>query len=97
MGFQFLGLVHASSDCNETRELLAYEILIIHLARKHEGLGWVAYNSQFRQQAAAGACVCWPKLNLSLMAATVVGARGESPAQSCSLHFTADQLAQDCA
>ena len=71
------------------RGLLAYGQLVVQLARKHGGLRWVAYNSQFQQQANAGASAPWFELNLSLMAATVFAA--------CQLCFAMDHTASDCA
>ena len=43
------------------------------------GLGCLAYDSQFRQQAAAGAPIPWSELNLSLMVATVFNGGGRLP------------------
>ena len=79
------------------RELLAYGQLVLQLARKHGGLGWIAYDSQFRQQAAAGASIRWSELNLSLMAATVFCAGGDNPSRACQLCFATDHTARDCA
>ena len=64
-----------------TRDLLAYSQLILQLARQHGGGGWIAYNSHFRQQAAASATIPWSELNLSLMAATMFAAGGKAAAK----------------
>ena len=93
----FMAFAAARSDVSETRDLLAYGQLILLLARKHGGLGWVAYDHQFRQQAAAGSSAPWSELNLSLMAATVFSTGGETPTRACSLCFAADHSARDCA
>ena len=93
--FMAFAAVHAERA--EMRELLAYGQLVLQLARKHGGLGWVAYDSQFRQQAAAGASTRWSELNLSLMAATVFSAGGDNPSRACQLCFATDHTARDCA
>ena len=93
----FMGFVAARADLPGTRDLLAYGQLILQLARQHGGGGWIAYDSQFRQQAAAGASAPWSELNLSLMAATVFAAGGEAPARACQLCFATDHTARDCA
>ena len=93
----YMAFVAARSNQAETRELLAYGMLILQLARKHGGLGWVAYDSQFRQQAAAGAPTPWSELNLSLMAATVFNGGGEASVQACSLCLASDHSAPECA
>ena len=93
----FMAFVAARSDNPETRDLLAYGQLVLLLARKHGGLGWVAYDHQFRQQAAAGSTAPWSELNLSLMAATVFATGGETPTRACPLCFAADHSARECA
>ena len=71
----FLAFMATKVDNKETQSLAAYGMLVIHLARKHGGRGWLAYDSMFRQQKAAGAPFKWEDLNPSLMAATVIGSR----------------------
>ena len=93
----FMGFVAARADLPGTRDLLAYGQLILQLARQHGGGGWIAYDNQFRQQAAAGATAPWSELNLSLMAATVFAAGGEAAARACQLCFATDHTARDCA
>ena len=53
--FCFLAYMAARVDHEETRQLAAYGQIVIHLAHKHGGRGWLANDSAFRQQAAAGA------------------------------------------
>ena len=67
----FLAFVAAKVDNKETRELLAYGQIILLLAHKHGGLGWMIYDNQFRQMAAASAGASWTEINSFLMAATV--------------------------
>ena len=79
-----------------TRQLFAYAITNIDLARKHPGPGYLMYNIRFRQQMNAGAPLKWEELNPSLVAATVLSARmGEG--QLCSLCISADHTSGDCA
>ena len=68
----FLTFMAAKVDHQECRDLAAYAQIVIHLARKHGGKGWLAYDKLFRQQMAAGAESSWAELNSSLMAATVL-------------------------
>ena len=63
----------------------------------HGGLGWIAYNSQFRQQAVAGSRASWSELNPSLMAATVLNAGSDASGRVCTLCLAADHSKQDCA
>lgn len=88
----YLAYVAAKIDHRETRDLLAYGLIVLHLARKHEGRGWITYDQLFRQQAAAGSPMIWTELNSSLMAATVLGYGGDSnpPGRSCSLCLASD-------
>lgn len=82
----FLAFMAAKAESNESaRDLAAYSMLIIHMARKHGGRGWVAYDSLFRQQKAAWASCSWAELNPSLMAATVLGSSGVESGKACSI------------
>ena len=89
----FLTFMAVKSDCQLTRALAAYGQIIINLARKHGGQGWLAYDQLFRQQVAAGSPLKWNDLSASLMAATVIKSGGEC----CSLCHAADHGSQDCA
>ena len=51
--FCFLVFLAAKTESQEARELVAYGQLVIHLARKHGGKGWLAYDTLLRQQLAA--------------------------------------------
>ena len=88
----FLAFMAAKSDCQQTRDLAAYGQIIINLARKHGGQGWLAYDQLFRQQIAAGSPLRWNDLSASLMAATVI-----KSGECCTLCHAADHSAQDCA
>ena len=71
-------------DHPETRELVAYGQLIIHLSRKHSGRGWLLYDTLFRQQKAAGGAVPWSELSSSIVSLTVLETK------SCNLCFSSD-------
>ena len=92
-----MGFVAAKVTHPETRDLMAYGQIILQLARKHGSLGWLAYDTQFRQQAAAGSGAPWAELNPSLMAATVLSYSSDSSCKSCPLCLSADHGKQECA
>ena len=51
----FLSFTAAKVDPKETRDLVAYAQLVVHVACKHGGKGLVSYDHLFFQQVAAGA------------------------------------------
>ena len=57
----------------------------------------MAYNDQFRQQAAAGSTAPWSELSLSLMATTVFASGGKTPTRAFSLCFAANHEAREYA
>ena len=86
----------------ETRDMVAYGLIVTHLVRKHGGRGWLSYDSLFRQQVAAGTALPWTELNSSLMAATVLQngsslVGGFSGGQSCTLCLSSDHVRSSCA
>ncbi len=89
----FFAFMAAKVDNNDCRSLAAYGMLII---RKHGGMGWLAYDSLFRQQQAAWAGHKWEELNPSLMATTVLGVQSE-PCGACSLCLASDHVSTECA
>ena len=93
----FLAFMVVKEDHKETRDLAAYGMLILHLARKHTGSGWLVYDHQFRQHQAAGANLPRANISSSLMAATVLSRAGSGPGHSCSLCLAADHTQDDCA
>ena len=94
----FLGFIAAKVEVPQARELAAYGQLVIHMARKHGGRGWLAYDTLFRQQRAAGSLLPWTDINASLMAATVLGSGGESSTgKVCSLCAGSDHVQSECA
>ena len=92
----FLAFMATRCQDQEMRELAAYGQIVLHLARKHGGKGWLSYDKLFRQQKAAGASMSWAELNPSLMAATVLGNSGE-PGRVCSLCMASDHVSHECA
>ena len=92
----FLAFVAAKVENKETRELMAYGQIVLLLARKHGGLGWTIYDNQFRQMAAAGAGASWTEINPSLMAATVLGAGGDSSGRVCPRCLAVDHGVPGC-
>ena len=72
-------------------------MIILQLVCKHGGSRWLLYDRQFRLQQAAGASLSWADINLSLMAATVLGQPNERPHRACSLCLAADHFQEECA
>ena len=82
----------------ETHKLLIYSRLVMDLARKHGGRGWLDYDRVFRQQIAANPMFPWAELNPSLMAYTVLGNDGnQNRGTWCPLCQEADHRAGECA
>ena len=76
----------------EARELMAYGQIVLCLARRNRGKGWLAYDSAFHQQVLAGAPL---NLDASMMAATVL--RSENVGGLlCSLCQACDHIQADC-
>ena len=76
--FCFLSFMAAKTDSEQTRDMIAYAQIIIQLARRHGGTGWLLYDQQFRQQAAGGAATPWREINNSLLSATVLAPQAEA-------------------
>ena len=82
--FYFLSFLAVFVSDKRAKELAAYGQVIIHLAQRHGGRGWQAYDCLFRQQNAAGANHPWAELCPSLMTATVMAPCHSGKGQSCS-------------
>ena len=92
-----LSVIHGQKNrVRETRQLAAYGQIVLGLARKHGGRGWLAYNAQFRQQLAAGAGMAWNDLNPSLAAATAM-LDDRAGSGCCSLCLGSDHSKETCA
>lgn len=93
----YLSFMAVKLQSPEARNLIAYGQIVLHLARKHGGRGWVAYDNLFRQQMAAGAPLSMAEINPSLMAATVLGPGNEGANKLCVLCMGSDHIRADCA
>ena len=97
----FLSFIAARTDCKATRDLVAYAQIVIQLARKHGGSGWLVYDQHFRQQLAGGADLVWNNINNSLMSATVLAPLPDDPSGSgrtvCRLCRGDDHSVHECA
>ena len=94
----FLLFLAARVNNQETRDLAAYAITVIDLARCHGGRGWLSYDSRFRQLKAAGAPFPWTEVNSSVMASTVLSFTGSTNrGLSCDLCFASGHTKADCA
>lgn len=67
---QCFGAVLTSKFPQHTKELLAYQTLIVREARRCGGKDWLAYDTHFRQQVVGNLSADWSKLNQSLYAVT---------------------------
>ena len=81
----------------DARDLAAYGMIILQLARRHEGSGWLLYDCQFRQHKAAGVSLPWADINPSLMAATVLGQANNGFGRCFPLCLLSDHSREDCA
>ena len=93
----FLAFLGTRVEHKETRELAAYGMVVMYLAMRYKGSGWLLYDRQFRQHQAAGANLPWADISTSILAATVLGRPGEGGGRSCSLCLAADHAKEECA
>lgn len=92
----FLTFMATCTPHKGTRELAAYGMVILQLAKKHRGNSWLLYDRLFRQHWAVGTETQWAYINPSLLAATVLSHPAEGPSCSCSLCLSADHTKEDC-
>ena len=59
----------------QTREMLAYSLLVIREALHHGGNGWQEYDQSFRRQAAIDSSLPWNSLSPCLQASTLISNR----------------------
>ena len=78
-----------------TRDRITYARLILHLAQKHGGQGWLEYDHTFRAQAASDPTLKWNAINSSLMASSVLNAANAGT--YCHHCREVDHRPQDCA
>ena len=95
----FCFLTYAAVRCKdpELRDLLAYGRIVLSLAQRHNGAGWLEYDRVFRQQATADHSIPWNTLNPSLMAATVLSTPALFPTSFCPFCHDADHKGPECA
>ena len=74
-------------------DLLAYSSLIVHVARKFQGEGWMYYDRSIRKRTAAGANEKWGEINTSLWALAFSNAQ---PQEHCALCFSLDHSTKEC-
>lgn len=70
-------LVYITIRCQDplTKDLLTYAQLIIQEARRQGGLGWLSYDTIFRQNVAVLNTANWTTLELGLHASIFVSER----------------------
>ena len=93
----FLYFVAARSEDSVTRDLMAYGLIVLHLARKHGGRGWLLYDAAFHQQMAAGSLLAWTDLNASMMASMVLSAADPVGGHFCPLCQAVGHTRVECA
>ena len=91
----FLSFIVAKVDDPLSRQLIAYTQLVLDLARRHGGKGWLSYDCLFREHMAAGSKDKWEELNPSLMASTVLGS-SDTQHRFCSACMSSDHNKQEC-
>ena len=91
--FCYLYYIAAATSDPLTRDMAAYGQIVIHLAQKHSGTGWQAYDRLFCLQKASNTNIPWSEISTSLMASTVISGSG----QSCSLCSGSDHNSDSCA
>ena len=84
--FCFHSFIAAKVNHPETKQLVAYAQIVIDLARKHPGAGWLTYDSLFRQQLNARASFQWHKVNPSswLPQFSVLSSRNAEGSRVCT-------------
>ena len=83
----YMGVI-TSAQPTKSKELLAYQTLIVQEARQCGGKGWLAYDTMFRPQAAGNPEVDWLKSNPTLYAVTFLAQSGSG--RNCVLCMESD-------
>ena len=94
--FNLYAAVVTSEHPEKTRELLAYQALMISEARRCGGRGWLLYDAAFRQQIRSFDSVDFAKVNQSLYSTTFL-AYGGGRAKLCPDCMMADHTREECA
>ena len=93
-------LMFASIQCRDPKlwGILAHGCIVLQLAQRHSGTGWLEYDRIFRHQAASDPSIPWNVLNPSLMAMTVLATSPTGPSNTICPHCqAADHRREDCA
>lgn len=88
--------VMASKYPDRVPNMLAYQTMLVREARRCGGNGWLAYDTAFRQQAAADPLCDWSKLNSSLYPVTFM-AQASGRGKCCPHCLESDHLGDECA
>ena len=94
--FWMYAAVVTSKHPDKTKQLLAYQTMIVREARRCGGKGWLAYDSMFRQQAILSPNCDWSKLNNSLYSVTFL-TQQNGRGRTCPHCLETDHAAADCA
>ena len=86
--------VMAAQFPEKTRQLLAYQTMIVREARCCGGKGWLAYDSMFRQQATLDPDCDWSRLNNSLYSVTFL-AQQNGRGRTCTHCLETDHVSSD--
>ena len=93
----FLGYVAIRTSDPTARDQLAYARLIVREALHHGGAGWLDYDRDFSQQAAADPSLRWNTILPGLQASTMLGHGASQGAQFCTLCREVDHTRANCA
>ena len=94
----FLLFIAVRCTDTEMRPLLIYAKLILDMARKHGGRGWLEYDNIFHQQMATNPVYTWWEINPSLMSCTIIAPdTTQSKGVWYTLYQDSDHRAFDCA
>ena len=88
--------VMASKYPERVQNMLAYQTTLVREARRCGGRGWLAYDTAFRQQAAADPQCDWSKLNSSLYPVTFM-AQASGRGRCCPHCLEPDHVGDECA
>ena len=88
--------VTASKFPERVPHMLAYQTTLVREARRCGGSGWLAYDTAFRQQAAADPLCDWSKLNSSLYPVTFM-AQANGKGKCCPHCLEPDHVGEECA
>jgi len=94
--FTSYAAVVCSKFPDKTRELLAYQAMMIGEARRCGGRGWLLYDAAFRQQMTSFETTDFSKINQSLYATTFL-AYGGGRSKFCQDCMMADHTREECA